>query len=91
VRYGLVFWYTMLAMAFSGIAISILIENWVLLLTGLITIYMLFTGRNALTRRWTHDFELYCTRVGGYVKDSHEGRVAASSAVRIFSTSANWL
>ena len=50
VRYGLVFWYTMLAMAFSGIGISILIENWVLLLTGLMTIYMLFTGRNALTR-----------------------------------------
>lgn len=50
VRYGLIMWYTMLAMAVSGIFISFLIENWVLLLTGLMTIYMLFTGRNALTR-----------------------------------------
>ncbi len=49
-RFGLVMWYTMLAMAASGIVISFLIQNWVLLLTGLMTIYMLFTGRNALTR-----------------------------------------
>ncbi len=50
VRYGLIMWYTMLAMAVSGIFLSFLTEIWVLLLTALMTIYMLFTGRNALTR-----------------------------------------
>jgi hypothetical protein len=43
-------WYTMLAMAVSGIFLSFLTEIWVLLLTALMTIYLLFTGRNALTR-----------------------------------------
>jgi len=50
VRYGLIMWYTMLAMAVSGIFLSFLTEIWVLLLTALMTIYLLLTGRNALTR-----------------------------------------
>ena len=37
-------------MALTGIVISVLIANWVLLLTGVMSLYMLFTGRNALTR-----------------------------------------
>ncbi len=50
VRFGLIMWYTMLAMAVSGIFLSFLTEIWVLLLTALMTIYLLLTGRNALTR-----------------------------------------
>ena len=50
VRFAFAFWYTMYDMTVSGSMIATLILNYVLLLIGVLTLYLLATGRNALTR-----------------------------------------
>lgn len=50
VRCGIAFWYLMLAMAASGIALAVLRTRAVFVLIGLLSLYLIHTGRNALTR-----------------------------------------
>ena len=50
VRAGLAFWYSMSAMALSGIVVAVLRPVAVFVLIGLLSLYLIHTGRNALTR-----------------------------------------
>lgn len=50
VRTGKIFWSAMIAMAASGIVIAALRPDAVFILIGLLSLYLVQTGRNALTR-----------------------------------------
>lgn len=50
VRCGIAFWYLMSAMALSGILLAILHPRPVFILIAVLSIYLVNTGRNALTR-----------------------------------------
>ena len=50
VRCGIAFWYLMGAMAVSGVLLAILRASAVFILIGLLSLYLIHTGRNALTR-----------------------------------------
>ena len=50
VRWGVAFWISMTAMAVSGIAIAMLRPTGFFIFIGLLSLYLINTGRNALTR-----------------------------------------
>lgn len=50
VRWGIAFWAAMTAMAVSGIVVAMLRPRAVFILIGLLSLYLINTGRNALTR-----------------------------------------
>lgn len=50
VRCGIAFWYLMGAMAVSGVLLAIVRVRAVFILIGLLSLYLIHTGRNALTR-----------------------------------------
>ncbi len=50
VRSGIAFWYLIGAMAVSGVVLAILRASAVFVLIGLLSLYLINTGRNALTR-----------------------------------------
>ncbi len=59
IKFGTVFWYAMWAMAGSGILLATMSSRPVFVLIAILSIYLIMTGRNALTRpdgvvdRWT--------------------------------------
>jgi uncharacterized membrane protein len=48
---GTLFWYAMIAMASSGVLVAIVRPNAAFVLIGLLSVYLVNTGRNALRRR----------------------------------------
>ena len=51
IRLGIWFWWLILAMALSGIVLAILATRAVFIFIGVLSLYLVNTGRNALTRR----------------------------------------
>ena len=50
IRIGRMFWYSMIAMAVSGIVVAVLRPKAAFVLIGLLSMYLVNTGRNALRR-----------------------------------------
>ncbi|NNE05567.1 MAG: hypothetical protein HKN15_07590 [Xanthomonadales bacterium] len=50
IRFGTIFWYTMWGMAGSGIILAAMRDRPVFVLISILSIYLIATGRNALTR-----------------------------------------
>ncbi len=51
IRLGVAFWLAMMAMAFSGILVAVLNTRAVFIFIGILSLYLIHTGRLALTRK----------------------------------------